>query len=83
MHDLTNPVRQAVDHEQLLRAALHAEVDRLEPCDCLTTIRTRRIGVWLVALVATVGVLMILAGLLMLNARHEPPPAPTSSPWEA
>lgn len=82
MHDLTNPVR----HADALRGAMHAEVDDLEPCDCLPHIldQARRTSPWAYAVVAglLIGALLIVAGLLML-ADHTPPSPPTTTLVEA
>lgn len=75
-----------------LRAALHDEVDGIDPCDCADQIRQRianaaRQGApWLIALTAAIGALLILAGLLMLAAeyrRAEPSQTPATRPLEA
>lgn len=84
MHDLTHPVRQAADHQALLRAALHDEVDELQPCDCLPAILHRaraaasQVWPWALLAGAIVGAALVLAGLLML-AHHGVQPAPVPS----
>ncbi|MFB4275801.1 hypothetical protein ACBJ59_10950 [Nonomuraea sp. MTCD27] len=70
----------AVDHEQALAAALHREVGRLEPRDCLNDILTVAHGrnwlcLWILA--ATVGLLLLAIGLY-LAATYQPEPAPTT-----
>ncbi|MFI6793628.1 hypothetical protein ACIBG4_40490 [Nonomuraea sp. NPDC050383] len=79
MHDLTA-------HEALLRDALHAEVDDLEPCDCLPQIlaAARRGAPWLLALLAGIGIALIAAGILLATQQHgEPTPTATTRLLEA
>lgn len=85
MHDLTTATR-----EHALRAALHEAVADVEPCDCLDAIRARAraavrpdLPLWLVAVAATVGLLLIVIGLVQMADPDESPPAPTTTVLEA
>lgn len=74
------------DHEALLRHELH-RADAVQPTYALPTILrgARRREAWLIVLVATVGALVILVGLVLL-AREQPAPAPQTTStrlWEA
>ncbi|GAA3172837.1 hypothetical protein [Nonomuraea roseoviolacea] len=77
MHDLT--------HEQTLRAALHAEVDDLDPCDCLPHIlaAARRHAPWLLALLAGIGIALIATGILLATQHGEPTHTPAIRLLEA
>ena len=76
-------------YENALRDTFREETARVEPAYVLPTILAgaRRREAWLLALVATVGALFILAGLLLLWGQEQPAPAPSPSsstrPWEA
>lgn len=83
MHDISN-----ASYEDAARRTFHEEVAGVEPAYVLPTILTgaRRREAWLIALVGTIGALIILAGLLLLWSREPTPPAPSPSStriWEA
>ncbi|MCK2219748.1 hypothetical protein MF672_039025 [Actinomadura sp. ATCC 31491] len=76
-------------YEDAARRAFHEEVADVEPRYVLPQILTgaRRREAWLLALTATIGALLILAGLLLLTwGQEQPPAAPktiSTRPWEA
>lgn len=84
MHDISH----ASYYEDAARRAFHEEVAGVEPAYVLPTIlRAARLReAWLIALVCTIGALIILAGLLLLWSREQPAPAPSPTStriWEA
>ncbi|MGP3914363.1 hypothetical protein [Nonomuraea sp. 10N515B] len=84
MHDISH-----TSHEPQLQRALHEEVADVEPRNLLGQIldAAHRPAWWLMSFLATVGVLLILAGLLLLTwGQEQPAPAPSPAsthPWEA